>query len=185
MGGWKEGWFSAGFDRFYCQTLDPLKLGNALACSSRIQPLLNRLGKTFLQLASDAQDMYIRNWTSIWYNHIEIKILRDIQSKHLKGRSEPRVRHVFDSEGRSGPRDPASDTFLTRKVVRDPASDTFLTRNFRDPASDTFLTRNFRDPRPSFELAKIIFAPSKIIFAPPNEFRKKTLLTDTGSPTAF
>ena len=85
-------------------------------------------------------------------------------SKHLKGRSEPRVRHVFDSEGRSGPRDPASDTFLTRKVVRDPASDTFLTRNFRDPASDTFLTRNFRDPRPSFELAKIIFAPSKIIF---------------------
>ena len=27
-----------------------------------------------------------------------------LQSKHLKGRSEPRVRHVFDSEGRSGPR---------------------------------------------------------------------------------
>ena len=24
--------------------------------------------------------VYIRNWTSIWYNHIEIKILRDIQS---------------------------------------------------------------------------------------------------------
>ena len=37
-----------------------------------------------------------------------------LESKYLKGRSEPRVRHVFHSE-RSGP---AWDTFFTRNVAK-------------------------------------------------------------------
>ena len=75
------------------------------------------------------------------------KVLLKSESKHLKGHSGPRVTQVFPSE-HAGPR----------------VTQVFPSEHTGPRVTQVFPSEH-RDPRPSFELAKIIFAPSKIIFS--------------------
>ena len=73
-------------------------------------------------------------------------LVANCKSKHLKGRSGPRVSGVFPSEGRSGPR--VRNVFPS-EVVRGPASERFFPRrSFGAPRQKGFSLGTFgtRDP---------------------------------------